>query len=173
MTWPIAHEANRCTFWTSCTGVSWKCSFLSIMRNFGYSWLTEMRILVGRVLHTVTDIALKMSNLGIFLFSFCQGYMVNKTRHYSATGTALHMFHGHWSTRDWVVQLLDKSNSCVRKTFFPVHNAWIWAQFGHLAVLLGFRSSVHRALNNTKTMLFGVWCAFLMCIHTEVQYCMT
>ena len=29
------------------------------------------------------------------LFSFCQGYMVKKRRHYSAEGTALHKFHGH------------------------------------------------------------------------------
>ena len=43
ITWPIAHESNRCTFWTSCTGVSLKRRFLSTMRNFGYSF---MRILV-------------------------------------------------------------------------------------------------------------------------------
>ena len=52
MTWPIAHDTNRWTFWTSCTGVSWKRPFLSIMLIFGYSWLTDMRILVGRVLET-------------------------------------------------------------------------------------------------------------------------
>ena len=31
--------------------VSWKRHFLCIMRNFVYSWLSDMRILVGRVLH--------------------------------------------------------------------------------------------------------------------------
>ena len=98
MTGPIAHEANRCTYWTSCTGLSWKRPFLSIIRNFGYSWLTDMRILVGRVLHTGTEITLKMSYSDCFWFSFCQGYMVKKRRHYSAEGAALHMFHGHYST---------------------------------------------------------------------------
>ena len=53
MTCPIAHEANRCTFLISCT-VSWKRPFLLILRNFGHSWLTEMLILVGGVLHTGT-----------------------------------------------------------------------------------------------------------------------
>ena len=37
ITWPIAHEVNRCIFWTSCTGVSRKRHFLSIMRNFGWT----------------------------------------------------------------------------------------------------------------------------------------
>ena len=33
VTWPKSHEANRCTFRTSCTDASWKRTFLSIMRN--------------------------------------------------------------------------------------------------------------------------------------------
>ena len=130
------HWANRCTFWTSCTGVSRKCPFLCILPNFGYSFLTEMRILVGQVLHTGGEIGLKMSYIRCFWFSFCQGYMVSKRRHYSVGGNALHLFLGHYSTRDWVVHILDKSSFCVRKTLFPVHNAWICAQFHHLAPLL-------------------------------------
>ena len=31
--------------------------------------------------------------LGCFWFSFSKGYIVKKRRHYSAGGTALHMFH--------------------------------------------------------------------------------
>ena len=122
VTCTLAHEANRCTFWTSCTGVSFKRPFLSMMLNFKKSWLTELRILVGRVMHTGTQITLKMSYIGCFLFSFCQGYMLNKRRHSRAGGTAVHMFHGHYSTRDWVVHILCNSNVCVRKTLFPVHN---------------------------------------------------
>ena len=74
MTWPLAHEENQCTFWTSCTGLSWKHPFLFIMGNFCYSWFTEMRILVGRVLHTATDITLKMRYLLCFFFSFWKGW---------------------------------------------------------------------------------------------------
>ena len=162
VTWrPVAHEANRWTFWTSCTSVSWKRSFLFILPNFRYSWLTEMRILVGRVLHTGTEITLKMWYLGCFWLSFCQGYLVNKRRHYSTGGIALHMFHGHYRTLDWVLLILDKSNFCVRKSLFPVHNAWISSPFDHLAGPLGFRSTVHSALNNTETVLFFcVFCIF-------------
>ena len=47
MTWPIAHEANRSTFWRSCTGVSWKRPFFFIMRCFGYRGHTDIQILVG------------------------------------------------------------------------------------------------------------------------------
>ena len=173
MTLPIAHEANRCTFWTSCTGVSWKRHFLCIMRIFGYSVLTNMRIFFGRVLHRGTEISLKMWYLGCFWFSFCHWYKVIKRRYYGAQGIALHMFHGHYCTLDWLVHILDKSNFPVIKSLFPVRNAWIWSQFDHLAGLLGFRSSVHRALNNTETVLFRVCFAFLMFIHTEVEYCMT
>ena len=100
MTWPMAHEVNRYTFWKSCTLSSWKRPFLYIMRNFWYSWLTEMRILVGEILHTCMEITIKMPYLPGFLFSFCQAYVVNKGRHYSAGGKALHMFHGHYSTPD-------------------------------------------------------------------------
>ena len=70
MTWPIAHVASRCTVLTKCTGVSWKCYFLCIMRNFGYSLPTHMQILVGRVLHTSTESTLKISYLGCFCFFF-------------------------------------------------------------------------------------------------------
>ena len=50
---------------------------LCIMRNFEDSYLTEIWILVRRVLHTGTEITLKMSHLGCFLFFFCNWYMVN------------------------------------------------------------------------------------------------
>ena len=135
------------------------------MRNFGY-----MRILTGWVMNTGTDIALKMSYLWCFWFSFCQGYIVNKTRHYSAEGTPLHMFHRHYSTGDWVLHIVDNLNFCV--SFF-VHNSWIWAQFDDLAADLGLRYRVHRALSNTEKMLFGVCFAFPMCFLTDVKCCMT
>ena len=114
MTWPIAHEAYRCTLWTSCTGMSCKRPFLSMIRYSGYSCLTDMRILVLRVLNTGSQSTLKRSYLGCFWFSSSQGYIVNKRRHYRAGGTALHMLHGQYCTRYWVVHILDNSNFCVR-----------------------------------------------------------
>ena len=144
MTWPIHQEANRCTFWTSCTGVSWKRHWLCIMSSFGYSCLTHMQILVGRVLHTGTESTLRMSYLGSFWFSFHQVYMVNKRRHYCAGGITLLMFHGHYSSGDWVVIILDNLNFCVSV----------------VCIIHGFE-------------LFFVCFAFLICIHTEVECCMT
>ena len=129
VTWlPIADESNRCTFWTSCKGLSWKRPFFWILRNFSYIWLSELRIFAGRFLHRGTDIRLRMWYFGCFKFSFYQIYMVKKGRHNSAGGTALHMVHG---TRDWAEHILDKSSFCIKKTLLPVHNAWIWAQFDH------------------------------------------
>ena len=98
--------------------------------------------------------------LECFWFSFCQGYIVNKTRHYSAEGTPLHMFHRHYGTGDWVLHIVDNLSFYV--SFF-VHNSWIWAQFDDLAADLGLRYRVHRALSNTEKMLFGVCFAFPMC----------
>ena len=69
----------------------------------------------------------KMSYFSFFLFvcfSFCHWCISNKRRLYSTGVTDLHMFHGRYSTREWVVHIQDKSDFCVRKTFFPVHNAW-------------------------------------------------
>ena len=43
----------------------------------------------------------------VILFSFCQVYMVKKRRHYGARKTALNIFHGHWTTRDWIQHTLD------------------------------------------------------------------
>ena len=60
---PIAHEVNRCTFWTSCTFVSWKRPLLCMMHNFWCIWITKRKILIGRVLHTYTESTLKMSYL--------------------------------------------------------------------------------------------------------------
>ena len=85
---------------------------------------TSIWIHIRKAKHTKNSTA---SVFSVFLFSFCEGYIANKRRHYSP----LDMFHGHYSTRDWVVHILIKSNFCVRKTLFPVHNAWIWAQFDH------------------------------------------
>ena len=115
-----------------------------------------------------TEIALKMGYFWCFWVSFCQGYMVNKRRYYRPEGNALHMLHGHYRTQHSVVDILHKSNFCVRKSLFPVQNAWILEEFDHLAGPLGFRSSVHRALNNTETVLL----LFLMCIKTELECCM-
>ena len=109
-------------------------------------------MLVGQVLHRGTESTLKMSYLECFSFSFCQRYMVNERRHNSAKITALHMFHVHYSTRERVVHILDNSNFCVRKSFF-LCIAWICTHFDHLASPLDFKSSVHRVLNNTDTML--------------------
>ena len=150
MKWPIANEANRCTFWTSCTGVSWERNFLWIMRNFANSSLTHMQILVGRVLHSGTVSTLKISYLACFGFSSCHLNMWTKRRHYSAGGIPLHMFHEHYTTRHWLVQIDYNSIFCVR--FFC---AWIWALFDHLAAPLLFISSVHRALKNTETVQFS------------------
>ena len=166
MSRPKAHQANRCTFWTSWPGVSRKYLFMWILRNFGYSWLTEMRILVGRILHTGAEITLKIWYVGCHWFSFCQGYMVNKRRHYSAGGIRV----------DTTVHQTDLCTFWTSQTLFLVQNAWnawIWEQFNHLAALLIFKTSIHRALNNTETMLFRVCFAFTMCIHTELEYCMT
>ena len=173
MTWPIAHEVHRCTFWTSCTGVSCKRPFLCILRNFWCSSLMDMQVLVGRVLHTGIESSLKMSYLGCFWFSFYQGHMVSKRRQYSA----LHVFHVHYTTRDWVVHILDwimldNDNFLSRKLCFLC----IMYKFGHSSVKaapLGVWSSVHRALDNTETVLFGVCFAFLIYIHSEVENCMT
>ena len=94
--------------------------------------------------------------------------MVNKRGHYSAGVPSLHMLHGH-SVHE------TSETFFVRNPLFPVHNAWTWAQFDHLAAPRGFRSSVHRSWNNTETMLFGVCFAFLMCkvlhdIHKREHY---
>ena len=51
--------------------------------------------------------------------------------------------------------------------------AWTCKQFDHLESTLDFKSSVQKALNNNKTMLFDVRFAFLMCIRTELDCCMT
>ena len=164
------HEANQCRFWTRCTGVSWKCPFLGIMYNSGYSFLAEMWILVGKIVYTGREITLKMSYLRCFWFSFCQGYMVNKRRHYSVGGSALHLLYGHYSSREWVVHILDKSISCVRKTL----------NLGTVPSLrgpLGFMSNVHtrteHSVKPTDTVQFGVCLASLMFIHREVECCMT
>ena len=113
MTSLLAHETNRCTFWSSCTGVSSKRHFLCIMRNFDYSWLLDMLILVGRVLHTRTESTQKMSCLGCFWISFRQGDRLNKARYTCAEETALHMFHEH-------LDILDNSNFCF--TFLCIIN---------------------------------------------------
>ena len=101
-----------------------------------------------------------MSYLGCFWFSFYQGCMVNKRRHYSAGGIPLHMFHVHYSIWDGVLHILDNSNICV--SFLSVMD-----EFGHTSITylpLLISSRVLRALDNTETVLFGVCFAFLMCI---------
>ena len=150
MPWPIAHESNRFSFLKRCIGVSLKRPFLCTMRNFEYNSLTgmrflngrvvhtstKMRFLVGRLLHTGTESTLKMSYLGCSRFSFCQGYMVNKRWDCSAGRTAVHMPQRHCSSQGWIVQIQrrqtgnrkQETNFFVRKTLFPVHNAWILAE---------------------------------------------
>ena len=134
----IATESNRCTFLISCTGVSWKGPFLCIMRNFKHSLLTEMRILIGHVVHRGRKITRKMSYLRYIWFSFCKGYLVKTRRHYRAGLTALHIFHGDYSTLVLGVHIHHKWNFC-QENLLPV-----WGQFDHLAAPLGFRSIVHR-----------------------------
>ena len=95
--------------------------------------------------------------------------MVNKRRHHNAGGIALQMFHEEYTKRDWVVHIHYNSSFC--GSIF-VHNTWIWAQFVHLPAPHSLRSCVHRTLNNTETLLFGVCFAFL-CITTKVECCMT
>ena len=99
--------------------------------------------------------------------------MVNKMWHYSAGWTVLHMFDGHYSTWDWTVHILCKSNFCVKKILSLVHNAWNRTKFDQLAAALGFISSINRYSNNTEIGLFGVCFAILMCIQTDVVCCMT
>ena len=115
--------------------VSWKRHFLCIMRNFGYSWLTDMRIFFGRVLDTGTENTLKMSYIGCFSFSFCQLYMVKKRRHYSGEGPVLRMFHGLLQyTRQlctfWTIQIIVSGKLCLMCI------RWIWTKFDYLASLL-------------------------------------
>ena len=99
--------------------LSEKRYFLCTMRNFEYNCLPDIRILVGRVLHTGTETTLIMSHSRGFSFTFCQVYIVNKRRHYSVGLPALHMFHEpQYSTRDWVVHILNNANYCVRQTWF-------------------------------------------------------
>ena len=67
--------------------------------------------------------------------------MVNKRQHYSAVLTALHMVRRH-SVHETVVHIMDKH-------FFSGLNT---------AISRGFRSSVHRGLNNNEPLLFGEFC---------------
>ena len=46
----------------------WCHGNVCIMRNFGYIWLSDMRIFVGQVLHICTKSTLQMSYLGCFSF---------------------------------------------------------------------------------------------------------
>ena len=165
---PIANQANLCTFWTCCTVVSWKRPFLCIMSNLSTvclrwceSWLEEFLTQVRKV-HWKCHIA------GVFAFLFARDIWTND----DTIGTALHMFHGHCSTWDWIVHILDKSNFFVEQTLLPVHNVWIWTHFDHFAHLRGLISSFQRALDNTEAVFFCVCFAFLMCICTEEECCM-
>ena len=126
VTWgPIGHEANLCKFSTSCTDLSWKRPVLCIMRNFAYSRLTEMQIILDGLSTQVLKAHWKC-HFGVFLM-----FMVKKRRHFSAGKTSLHMFRRHW-----VTHILERSNFCIRKILFSVHTPWIWAQFDHLAAPL-------------------------------------
>ena len=99
MTWPMAQEANRCTFRTSCIGVSWKRTFLWILRNFRYSCLTVMR-----------------------MDKFCTQFMpystsawihIRKAKHTpNSTVSVLRVFFGYLSARDI---LLTKGDKIVRE----------------------------------------------------------
>ena len=72
--------------------------------------------------------------------------------------------------RSWVLGVLNDSETMLSGVCFafpmsihsdvefPVHNAWIWARFDHLEGPLGITPSVHRAFDNTETVLFGVFC---------------
>ena len=71
------------------------------------------------------------------------------------------------------MHILHNSKFCVRKTLFFVHNERNGAQFDHKAANVGFMSRVHRGLNNTKKVPFGVCFAFLVCIPREVECCKT
>ena len=66
-----------------------------------------------------------MSFLECFWFPFCQGHIVNKSRHYSAEFTALYIFLQHYSTRDCVVHILDNFVSEKLSILIIVH------EFGH------------------------------------------
>ena len=138
MTWrTMEHEENRYTLWTSCTDVSWKRPLLSIMRNFGCSWRTKMQILVGRLLHKGTEIILKMSYLVYFSFLSARDVWLTKGDTMEGGWTALHMIHAcmhstvctcmyMYSTRNWVLHILNKSDFLSGKLcfLFIVHEFW-------------------------------------------------
>ena len=63
----------------------------------------------------------------------------------------------------WTIQAFVSGNLCF------LRRAWICTQFDHLVAILGLRTSVQRALNNTKMVLIFGCFAFLMCIYTEVD----
>ena len=149
------------------------CAFLSIMRNFGYIWLSEMRIFVGWFLHIGTEITLKISYLWCFLFSFCRGYIWIKRRHYSAGKTFLHMFHD---------TTLHETELC---TFWTIE-AFITGRFSFFFIkMLEFGQSsitlhpllvlgpVYTELWTTPKPCYLACIAFLMYIHTDVEYYMT
>ena len=119
-----------------------------------------MQILIGRVFHTCTESTLKMSKLGQLCFSFCRGCMVKKRRHHSAGRTAVHMFHEHYSTRDWIVHILGKSYFCAKKALYPVQSAWNWVQFDHVAAPIGFRFSIKEYCAIWRILLS--WCVFIL-----------
>ena len=113
-----------------------------------------MRILVGRVLHTGTEITLTVSYLGCFLFSFCQGYVTNKRRHYSAGGTALHMFHLHKTElcTFWTIQTFVSG-----KPSFSI----IMHEFAKSSITLGFISiKQHRNCAIWRVFCFPGVCSY-------------
>ena len=148
--------------------VSRKRYILPIMGNIGNSFLTDMRIVVGRVLHTATESTLKRSYLVYFSFSFRQRYMVNNRWHYAAGITTLHMLHVSWCLSPCV----HETELCVfltintfvsdKRCFLGI--ARTWKQFDHLESTLDFKSSVQKALNNSKTMLFDVHFSLSCCM---------
>ena len=172
MSSPLAHEVNRCTFWTSCTGVSWKRPFLSIMRNFGYSWHPHIQTSVLRVLHTGAEITLKMAYL-LFLVFFLPGICgEQKATRWCRRNSSAYV---SWTLRYTRLSCPHYGQVKLLCQFFFLFVCFLCIMYEFRTVRslsLGFRCSVHRGLNNTETMLYCVCFPFLMSIHTE-DCCMT
>ena len=133
---------------------------------------SEMRILVERYLHTGTESPLKMSYLGCFVFLSARDIWWTKGDTIVQEEPLSTCF------MDTTVHETDLCTFWTSQTFVSLKLCFlcIMHESGHSSItqqaLVVFMSSVHTALNNTETMLFGVSFAFLMCIHREVECCM-
>ena len=173
VTWrSIAHEAKRCTFLTTCTSVT-ETLYHAYWVQFPYGYAN---LGCTRLAHSYGKYTENVIFSAFFVF-FPPKIMVKKRRHYAAGITTLHMFHVSWCLSPCVHEtelcIFLTINTFVsdKRCFLCI--ARICKQFDHLESTLDFKSSVQKALNNNKTMLFDVRFAFLLCINKELDCCMT